>query len=74
MERNLLNRVETAFPVETNRLKERMKKELDAYMQDNCQAWVLQADGSYVRCQPLDGEEEVKAQSILLETLATPAS
>ncbi|MBM97247.1 MAG: polyphosphate kinase 1 [Oceanospirillaceae bacterium] len=74
MERNLLNRVETAFPVETNRLKERMKKEMEAYMLDNCQAWILQADGSYVRCQPAEGEEEIKAQSILLETLATPAS
>ena len=66
--------METAFPVETNRLKERMKKEMEAYMLDNCQAWILQADGSYVRCQPAEGEEEIKAQSILLETLATPAS
>ncbi len=74
MERNLLNRVETAFPVENNRLKERMRKELEAYMEDNSQAWVLQSDGSYVRCQPADGEEAIKSQSILLETLATPAS
>lgn len=74
MERNLLNRVETAFPVETNRLKDRMIKELQAYMKDNSQAWVLQADGSYVRCQPADGEDVIKSQSILLETLATPAS
>lgn len=74
MERNLLNRVETAFPVETNRLKERMIKELEAYMKDNYQAWVLQADGSYVQCQPADGEEVIKSQSILLETLATPAT
>ncbi len=74
MERNLLNRVETAFPVETNRLKDRMIKELQAYMQDNSQAWVLQADGSYVRCLPAEGEDVIKSQSILLETLATPAS
>jgi len=74
MERNLLNRVETAFPVETNRLKDRMIKELQAYMKDNSQAWVLQADGSYVRCQPAEGEDVIKSQSILLETLATPAS
>ncbi len=71
MERNLLNRVETAFPVESNKLKERMKSELEVYMRDNCQAWDLQSDGSYVRAQPEAGEEPVKAQAILLETLAS---
>lgn len=71
MERNLLNRVETAFPVESNKLKERMKSELEVYMRDNCQAWDLQPDGSYLRAQPAAGEEPVKAQAILLETLAS---
>ncbi len=73
MERNLLNRVETAFPIENNKLKERMKSELEVYMLDNCQAWILQPDGSYVRAQPADNQELVKAQSILLETLAASA-
>ena len=71
MERNLLNRVETAFPIENNKLKERMKSELAIYMADNCQAWDLQQDGTYVRAQPADGEEPVLAQSILLATLAS---
>ncbi|MDK2778081.1 MAG: polyphosphate kinase 1 [Pseudomonadota bacterium] len=71
MERNLLNRVETAFPVESNKLKERMKSELEVYMRDNCQAWDLQPDGSYLRAQPAAEEEVVKAQAILLETLAS---
>ncbi|MEE3190371.1 MAG: polyphosphate kinase 1, partial [Pseudomonadota bacterium] len=35
MERNLLRRVETAFPVETNKIKERMKEELEIYVRDN---------------------------------------
>lgn len=73
MERNLLNRVETAFPIENNKLKERMKSELEVYMLDNCQAWILQQDGSYVRAQPAADQELVKAQSILLETLAASA-
>jgi len=71
MERNLLNRVETAFPIENTKLKERMKSELATYMADNCQAWDLQQDGTYTRSQPAEGEEPVVAQNILLETLAS---
>jgi polyphosphate kinase len=74
MERNLLRRVETAFPIETSKLKERMKSELEVYMLDNCQAWDLQPDGSYIRAQPAEGEDMVKAQAILLETLAASSS
>ena len=70
MERNLLRRVETAFPIETPKVKERMKAELEVYMQDNTQAWVLQTDGTYVRCVPGENEEPVSAQSWLLEKLA----
>lgn len=71
MERNLLNRVETCFPVENNKLKERMKHELEAYLLDNTQAWVLQTDGNYVRQQAKDGEQTITAQSIMLDNLAT---
>ena len=74
MERNLLHRVETAFPIENNKLKERMKNELEVYMQDNCQAWDLQPDGTYVRAQPGKNEDIIKAQSLLLETLAASSS
>ncbi len=70
MERNLLRRVETAFPVETNKIKERMKEELDIYVKDNTQAWILQTDGSYVRAQPGPDDETISAQSWLLDKLA----
>ena len=70
MERNLLRRVETAFPVESNKLKERMKEELEIFMRDNTQAWVLQPDGSYVRVQPGPDQEVISAQNWLLERLA----
>ncbi|MDF1764223.1 MAG: polyphosphate kinase 1 [Oleibacter sp.] len=70
MERNLLHRVETAFPIEAPKLKERMKEELEICMRDNTQAWILQKDGSYVRCQPGPDEEPISAQSVLLEKLA----
>ncbi|WP_300432057.1 polyphosphate kinase 1 [uncultured Thalassolituus sp.] len=70
MERNLLRRVETAFPIESNKLKERMKEELEICMKDNTQAWILQSDGSYVRQQPAEGEEPLSAQNWLLDRLA----
>jgi len=70
MERNLLRRVETAFPVETNKIKERMKEELEVYVKDNTQAWILQTDGSYVRAQPGPDDEVISAQSWLLDKLA----
>ncbi|WP_414716227.1 MULTISPECIES: polyphosphate kinase 1 [unclassified Thalassolituus] len=70
MERNLLRRVETAFPVETNKIKERMKEELEIYVRDNTQAWILQTDGSYVRAQPGPDDETISAQSWLLDKLA----
>ena len=70
MERNLLRRVETAFPVETNKIKERMKEELEIYVKDNTQAWILQTDGSYVRAQPGPDDEIISAQSWLLDKLA----
>lgn len=70
MERNLLNRVETAFPVENEKLKERMKQDLEYYMRDNCQAWILQSDGSYKLTKPKSGEEAFKAQAELLNNLA----
>ncbi len=74
MERNLLNRVETAFPIESNKLKERVKSELQAYMDDNSQAWILQSDGSYIRRQPAEGEDVFRAQNILIENLAAASS
>jgi polyphosphate kinase len=74
MERNLLRRVETAFPIEFPKLKERMKDELEIYMLDNCQAWDLQPDGTYVRAQPGANEPMIKAQAVLLEKLAASAS
>ena len=56
MSRNLLRRVETAFPIEEPALRARVVQEgLLAYLADNVQAWELQADGVYLRTQP--GEE-----------------
>ncbi|SCZ51838.1 polyphosphate kinase 1 [Thiohalomonas denitrificans] len=69
MVRNLLNRVETAFPIENKQLQQRIIRELNYYLQDNMQAWELQSDGAYVRAAPGRAKPR-SAQLILLAELA----
>ncbi|MDN6320500.1 MAG: polyphosphate kinase 1 [Marinobacter sp.] len=71
MERNLLSRVETAFPIEDPKLIARVRENLDTYLADNCQSWMLQPDGSYIQNQPLQGDERVASQFVLLERLTS---
>ncbi|MFD2231611.1 polyphosphate kinase 1 [Alkalimarinus sediminis] len=70
MVRNLIHRVETCFPVEDKKLAERVKTELDYYLQDNCLSWTLQPEGDYILSQPAEGEERFSVQQKLLETLS----
>jgi len=50
MNRNMLRRVELAWPVTDPVLRHRIMDEcLSVYLQDTKDAWLLQADGSYVR-------------------------
>ena len=72
MERNLDKRVETCFPVEGKKLITRVKKELESYLSDNTQAWVLQEDGSYIRQSPTGNQNARSVQATLLERLASP--
>ena len=72
MERNLDKRVETCFPIEGKRLLLRVKKELEAYLSDNTQSWLLQSDGRYVRCNPSGNQHARNAQAMLLEKLTSP--
>jgi polyphosphate kinase len=44
-------------------------EDLELYLADNCEAWVLQSDGTYERRSPGD-EPAVAAQIALLETIA----
>ncbi|MBI3560203.1 MAG: polyphosphate kinase 1 [Gammaproteobacteria bacterium] len=69
MPRNLFRRVEIAFPIETKPLQERIVQDLKYYLQDNTQAWRLNADGSYTRLTAAT-ERPFCAQQHLLETLA----
>jgi polyphosphate kinase len=69
MERNFFRRIEVCFPVQRKRHRAQVLEDLELYLADNCQAWELRADGTYVRCTPGDAEP-VSAQAALLETLA----
>lgn len=69
-ERNLYRRVEIATPVEHKPLQERIINELQYYLLDNTQAWLLNADGSYTLAEPKDNQESFIAQQKLLQDLA----
>src|SRR5690606_22917175 len=69
MVRNLVNRVETCFPIEDRRLAQRVKEEMDLYLKDNSQSWLLQPTGEYIQNQPAEGEERFSVQQHLLEKL-----
>jgi len=74
MERNLFKRVETCFPIDNEIWAARIKSELDLYINDNCQSWILQTDGTYIKSEPDEGQERFNAQQILLDTLAVSNS
>ncbi len=68
MDRNFFRRVEACFPIEDASLKERIiRNGLLTYLADNCQAWVMQGDGSYKRLQP-GSQKPRSAQLALLQT------
>jgi polyphosphate kinase len=72
MERNLFRRVETAFPIEDPKLKATVIAQgLQAYLDDNTQAWRLNSEGEYERIVPPVGERSRSAQSSLLARLSS---
>lgn len=72
LERNLLRRVETAFPLVDPDLSRRVFDEaLANYLLDNVSAWELQPDGGYERRQPAEGEPPHSAQGALLAKICS---
>lgn len=68
MPRNLDRRVETLFPIENPVLRARLREHvLKIHLQDNVRARQLQADGSYVRLAPEEGQPEMDSQQWMLE-------
>ncbi len=69
MPRNLDRRVEVLFPLESDRLKTRIKREiLDVYLRDNVKARRMLPSGAYVRARPVKGARAVNAQEELIST------
>ena len=67
MNRNMMRRIEIAWPVLEKSLRQRIIDEcLVAYLYDNTDAWELQIDGSYQRQQPLDAQPLLSAQIELM--------
>jgi polyphosphate kinase len=69
MDRNLLRRVEVAFPVEQSDLKKRVIAEgFTVHLQDNHSAWVMGTDGAYTQ-KRARGVKKI-SQMMLLEGFA----
>lgn len=67
MPRNLDHRVEVVFPIENpGHIQYLRKNVLEAYLQDNSRARVMQPDGSYRRLSPKDKESSIDVQEWLM--------
>jgi polyphosphate kinase len=71
MERNFFRRVEVAFPVQLARLRTRIREDLERYLNDTSNAWLMQSDGSYQR---ISAQPPIDAQAELLECYAATAA
>ena len=70
LERNLLRRVETGFPILDPDIATRVKTEsLDNYLADNLNAWMLREDGRYEKLVPEADAMPHSAQGWLLAHL-----
>jgi len=70
LDRNLHRRVEVGFPILDEDLFKRVyREELEFYLQDNSQAWNLNADGTYQRATAAPDQKIFAAQLELLRSL-----
>jgi polyphosphate kinase len=69
MNRNMFRRVEICFPICDKKIAERILNDLNGYLKDNSQAWLLQSDGHYLLAKPGDWPV-YQVQAELLKALA----
>ncbi|WCL48803.1 polyphosphate kinase 1 [Leptospira sp. GIMC2001] len=62
MPRNFLRRIEVMFPILEEKNREKIDKILQLQLTDNTSARVLQADGNYVKLEPVNDEPAINAQ------------
>ena len=72
MERNFFRRIEVAFPIDRKQHRDRIVEDLETYLADNTQAWVLRDDGTYERLSAGNGPS-VTVQGTLLRRHADAA-
>src|SRR5690606_12081205 len=66
MPRNFFRRVEVVFPIDDNRLKDRLIDLLETYLRDTAQAKILQPNGAYTPALRANDAPPFSAQSHLL--------
>jgi polyphosphate kinase len=66
MKRNLESRVEVVAPVEDPKLRQELRLILDAQLSSRRNVWEMQADGSYVERQDVEGKESKSSQEIFI--------
>ena len=71
MPRNLYSRVEIAFPLEAKSIRQRVITDLNNYLKDNTQAWIMKSDGSYEQSTPGDKEPYSVQRDLLLNLAET---
>ncbi len=75
MNRNMLRRVELAWPVTDPVIRQRIIDEcLVAYLHDGRDAWDLQSDGTYLQVNPSDPAQRHSAQAALMERYSAAGS
>ncbi len=66
MDRNFFRRVELSWPIKDMVIRKRIINELETYLKDNRQAWILQSDGNYTHHPVTFGPNAYSAQQTLL--------
>ncbi len=69
MNRNMFRRVEISFPIIDKKLSDRILTDLQRYLKDNSQSWLLQQDGQYHKILPGD-KPLYQAQAELLKSFS----
>lgn len=67
MSRNTIRRVEVAAPVEDEKQKKRIREMFGVLMHDNVKARIMQNDGTYIRAERSENEEELNSQEYFYE-------
>ncbi len=68
MNRNMFRRVEVCFPIENAKHRDRILHDLELYLSDTENAWILQSNGTYTRVTS-KSDVGFKAQTQLMEEL-----